>query len=82
MDVEREAAALEREAEEPAAIAEQRPRRVQRPPQRQCRQSGGRVVLAQIRDVRQRRRREREQERECGLNAHRPARLMAPARAT
>jgi len=75
-DVEREAAAFEREADQPAAIRQERSDRVKRSPQRESGQSGGGIVLTQIRNVREPGGREREDERDGGLNAHRRARLF------
>jgi hypothetical protein len=65
-DVEREAGALEREAEEPAAIPQQQCCGVERSSKRERRQGGSRIVLAQVRDVDQCRGRERQQKREWG----------------
>jgi len=61
-DVEREAAGLEREAGHPTAIGQERLHGVKRPPKRKSGQSGCGIVLAQVRDVRQRGGRERQQE--------------------
>ena len=69
-DVEREAGAFEREAEEPTAIGEQRLHRVQRPPKRKRGQRGRGVVLEEVRDVGQRRGRQGEDERDSGLGTH------------
>ena len=47
-DVERKAAAFEREAEQPAAICQERFDRVKRAPKRKSGQSGGGIVLTQV----------------------------------
>ena len=67
--VEQKAARLQREPEEPAAVVEQQPQRVQRAAHREDWQRGGGVVLAEIRDVGQRCRRQREDEGDDGLEA-------------
>ena len=77
-DVERKAGALEREAEQPAAVGEQHVHRVQRPPKRKRGQRGRGVVLAEVGDVRQRRGRQREDERDSGLGAH-GSRIACPS---
>jgi hypothetical protein len=70
-DVEREAAGLEREADEPAPISQQQRRGVKRPPEGERGQGGGRVVLAEVRDVDQGCGGERQQQRDGGLSAQR-----------
>jgi hypothetical protein len=77
-DIERKAAALQREAEQSAAVRQQYVRGMERAPQRESGQRGSRVVLAQVRDVRQRGRRKGEQERDGRLSIQR--RLVSPPR--
>jgi hypothetical protein len=70
-DVQREADALECEAEQPAAIPQQRCSRVQRSSQREGRQRGRGIVLSEVRDVDQGGRRQRQPERNGGLRVQR-----------
>ena len=68
--VEQEAGAFHREAEQPAAVAEQELDRMHRAAHRQHGKGSRRVMLAEIREVRQRRRQKCEHDCDRGADAH------------
>ena len=65
-----EAPAFEREALEPRAVLDEQLRRVNRPAQRELRERRGRIVLDEIRDVREDRGDERDRQRDRGRGVH------------
>jgi hypothetical protein len=68
--VRREPAGLHREAEQPAAVAEEQPQRLNRAAQREGREQGGGVVLARVRDVGERRRNRCQDQPDDHVNGH------------